>query len=1035
MKQIILKSINKIIPILILLIFASSQKIFSQYSSLSFDRFRIENGLSNNSVNSIAQTNDGFLWVATNDGLNRFNGESFKKFKYNFNDTTSLPENYVMSLLVASDGTLWIGTWGSGLVKFNFAFETFNKIEKNNSDFVQTIFEDKYGNIWYGTENGELKKYNLKNNKIENFKNLFLQQNVIPISHITSIVEDEFGVIWFGTYNSGLYSFNPTTKTIEQFVNDFQNENSILSNGVWNIYKNGNNIFLLSTLNGLDEFNHRTKKFNHSPFSTNKNKGLFKSLTRQTIIDKKGRIWIALYDYVGLLLIEKNNLNQFETHLLKNEDDNLKSISNDRIKFIFEDLKNNIWVATENGLNKLPVTKNFIQYRHYPIRDKSIGGRIVNSLFESDDKILWVGIGGGGFDKIDLKTNIIEHFKNNPKIKNTLVSDDVTAIFEDSEKDIFIGTSNNGFDIYSPKNKIFIHHTIDKNNKNSLINNWVQLFFKTSDEKFLIGTNDGISVFDKKNNSFQTLPEAFGIEEKLFPKKIETNAIFEDKEKNIWIGTWLNGVISINPKTKSVKQFIPNRNKKNSLSSNRVISIYEDSFGNMWFGTYGGGLNKFNKQTESFTNYSIENGFPNDVIFGILEDEEKNLWISTLKGLVRFNPKNNSVRVYDEYDGIVNNQLHLRANFKNKNGNMYFGGMNGFVSFHPKNILVDTVAPNVAITSFKIFNREEKIKSNFISKNKIKIEYSQNFFSIDFAILDLAPTYKHNYAYKLDGYDPDWTYSGTRSTAFYTDVSDGSYNFLVKASNVDGVWSKPIILTIEILPAWWKSIWFKIIIFFLILIFGVTIYQYRIKRLIEIERIRLNISTDLHDEIGSNLSSISIDSQSLMQSNSLTKLDRELISDISKTAKETVDAIRDIIWFINPKNDDKEDINFKMRETAAKLLIGITWDYNVSSDINFELFDLEARRNIYLIYKEALTNVKKHSGAKNCKIEITKNKNNFELVILDDGIGFDISTVKINNGLLNMKFRAKKINGILNFSETNPNGSRIELKIPLNIKI
>ena len=1007
--------------------------ITAQFRSLAFERFTIENGLSNNSINSIVQTQDGFLWIATNDGLNRFDGQNFKIYKHNIFDSSSLPENYVVTLLASRDGMLWIGTLGGGLSKFNSSNESFIRFDSKEiyDDFVQTIFEDHSGIIWFGTKDGGLSKLNSTTNEIISYGKNSPHFKEIPDDNITSIIEDENHTLWIGTTNSGLLQFDPSSEKFQQFSYDPKNPNSIINNGVWNIFQESKTSLLLSTFYGIDRFDLTTQKFTHYPNIPTEKQSLFETVIRQTIIDKQGRIWVASFDYRGIFLFEKSNADNFKIIRLQKEDDNLQSISNDRIRWIFEDQKNNLWIATEDGLNKLPEMKIFFQYRHFPLRKTSLGGRIVNNIFENKNNILWVGIGGGGFDKIDLSNQKISHFKNDPKNPNSLISDDVTSVYEDKNGILWIGTSNAGLDSYNPSTKKFSHFTHDENNKQSIGYNWVQVILETKDEKFLVGTNQGIDILDRKQKTFQPFAEAMNIDPKSLPLNISTNALYEDREGNIWIGTWLDGLFCYLPKTKQVKHFLPEKNNPFSLNSNRVVSIFEDSDGSMWIGTYGGGLNKFDTKSGKFFNFSKANGILNDVVFGITEDANGFLWISTMKGLVKFNPKTESIRLYDEADGIVNNQFHLHSYFKNQNGIMYFGGINGFVSFHPDSIKVDSVTPKVVITSFKIFNKEANIHQSLAKNNEIELEQNQNFFSINFTVLDLSPRYKNNYAYMLEGNDPEWTYSGIRSTVYYTNVQEGTYRFLVKASNADGVWGEPISLSIIILPAWWLSWWFKIIIIFFIVGVGILIYQYRVKRLIEIERIRFNISNDLHDEIGSNLSSISVDSQTLMQSKTLTKMERELTSDISKTSKETVEAMRDIIWFINPKNDVGEDIIFKMKETAAKLLIGIQWSYNVASDVRFDLFDLEVRRNIFLIYKESLTNVLKHSKSKNCNIDITKKKNNIIVQIKDDGIGFDLKNVKKNNGLLNLRHRANKIGAEIDIKSKENKGTIVELTVPL----
>jgi hypothetical protein len=455
----------------------------------------------------------------------------------------------------------------------------------------------------------------------------------------------------------------------------------------------------------------------------------------------------------------------------------------------------------------------------------------------------------------------------------------------------------------------------------------------------------------------------------------------------------------------------------------------QDNSGLIWIGTFNAGLNKFNKSTGKFEHYSTLNGLPNDVIYGILEDNQNNLWISTMKGLVKFTPKTKTFRIYSEHDGLISSQFNWHSYFKNKEGVMYFGGIGGVISFIPDSIKIDPAGPPVVLTSFKIFDVEAPLPTSLLKTDEITLKHNQNFFSIGFNALDLLPFYEHKFAYKLEGIDPGWVNADTRTTAYYTDIREGKYRFFVKATNPDGIWGEPRLLKIIILPAWWDTWWFRVSVFLIFIAIGFSLYQYRIKQLLKIERIRYNIASDLHDEIGSNLSSISVNSQMLIQSNTLNRNEHELSSDISKTAKETVDAMRDIIWFINPRNDASEDIVFKMKETAAKILTNLEWTFNASAGVNMESFNLEVRRNIFLLYKECLTNVIKHSNATKCTVDLLGDSKNFTLQIQDNGMGFDVISVKGNNGLYNMKKRAEKMNAQFYISSENGKGTMIKLII------
>ncbi len=1001
----------------------------AQDRSMMFERFTIENGLSNNSINNILQTKDGFLWVATKDGLNRYDGQSFKHYKHDPSNKNSLPENYVNALLESSDGTLLVGTWGGGLCIYNPHRETFTHIEETDQtdEFIQCLYEDRDGFIWYGTVSGGLKKYDLKTKKIVAYRKTSSGNFQFPTNNITCIVDDGRDELWLGTGDAGLLKFNPATGALLQSTNQPSDENTISNNIVLSIVNDRNICLWIGTQSGFDRFDIASQRWAHFPKIPKEKVPYLKTTVSQILKDHLGRLWVGTYEYLGLFLIENTDDHSPRVLHLRREFDNLSSIISDRIRWLYEDHQNNIWIGTEDGLAKLPVTQPFYQYRHLPIRPTSINGRVVSSIYEDENEILWIGLGGSGVDRIDLKTKEVTHHTRQANNKNSLSADDVTALYKDHYGILWIGTMNGGLNRYNPNTKQFKNYRPDSRDSTAIRSIWVQQILETKNGQFLVATNDGLQVFDRWHEKFYAyIPELVN-DSLTIPATFSPNALYEDRAGTLWIGTWLDGLFHYNPTTKILKHYMPDANNPFSISSSKITSVMEDSHGFLWVGTHSGGFDKFDTATEKFYQYSILNGLPNDVVFGILEDDHGYLWVSTMKGLAKFNPNTETFRVYDETDGIVHNQFNWHAYFRNKKGEMYFGGINGFVAFYPDSIKIDSLAPHVALTSFKIFDKEVSLQQSLTETKEIVLNHDQNFFSIEFIVLDLTPLQKHQFQYKLEGVDPHWVNSGTRRMAFYTNIQQGTYSFLVKASNTDGVWGAPIALKIIVLPAWWMTWWFKLLVLIVISSAGILIYRYRIHQLLEIERIRFNIASDLHDEIGSNLSSISVDSQMLMQSKAISETERELSSDISRTARETVEAMRDIIWFINPKNDIGDDIIFKMKETASKILIGIHWTFDVSPEVRFDAFDLEVRRHIFLIYKETLTNVVRHSKATQCSIEATRSGNRIRIAVQDNGIGFNVLSVKKNNGIANIYHRAEKIHGQIAFTSEEGRGTLLEL--------
>lgn len=1017
-----------------LVIFTFCKVTTAQFSSFAFERFTIEDGLSNNSINAILQTSDGFLWVATKDGLNRFDGQNFVIFKHDPTSANSLPENYVMSLFESRDGTFWIGTWGGGLCKYDAVHETFIHINTRleNDAYVQCISEDTFGWLWYGTYTGGLFKYNPKTKKAFSFNVNTNSPLRITNNNVTSLALNEDNSLWIGTWGGGFSLFDEKKNSVKYFFHS-TNKNSVSHNNIWFVQKDEENKVLISSDLGIDLYDPAEDKFTHNLNIDPKFQVFLNSPVRQSFRDNYGRLWIGTYEYQGLLMIEKDRKGETLIRRIIRELDDPQSLTMNRIRWIYQDHKKNVWIGTEDGLNKLPAAKPFTQYRSFPTRKMSLGGRVVSGIIEGRDSILWVGFNGSGFDKIDLKKNSVEHFYNIRNNKNSLIEDDVTAIFEDKLGKLWVGTGHLGLEHFDPVTRSFKHFIADPNNPGNADLNWIQAILETKKGDLLVGTNAGLEVFDRTSGALSPFNPIVN-EKKIFPKVFSINALYEDKEENLWVGTWLDGLFRYDKRAQKFYRYIPIHANPYSISANKITCVMEDSHGFIWVGTHSGGINKFEKSTGRFYHFSTKHGLPNDVVFGILEDGDGNLWISTLNGLSKFDPRRSKFRNYDVADGITHNQFNWHASFKNRNGYMYFGTINGFISFNPGLVKIDPDPPSVALTSFKVFGKEAALPQSLPATKEILLNYDQNFFSVAFAALDIAPNHKHQFKYFLEGIDPDWVLSEQQPMAFYTDINPGKYKFFVKACNADGVWSKPVTLSIIISPAWWMTWWFKVMIAISIIMLGYLAYLYRLKQLLAIQNIRLNIANDLHDEIGSNLSSISVDSQMLLQASSLNETERELTSFISKTAKETVDTMRDIIWFINPRNDFDTDMVIKMKETAAKLLAGILWTFNVSADVKFEKFNLEVRRNIFLIYKEAMNNIVRHAETKTCLIDMHGNGNFVTLFIKDDGKGFDLQTVQENNGLRSIKRRAEKINASLSVNSEVGNGTSITLVVSYNMQ-
>jgi ligand-binding sensor domain-containing protein len=1020
------------LPTLLLLLAFLAVSAPAQFRPLRFEQFTIGDGISNNSVNAILQANDGFLWIGTKDGLNRYDGESFRCFKRDPASPSSLPDNYVQSLLEATDGTLYVGTWGGGLCVYDGREGTFRRIDADGraDDYVQCLHQDSRGRIWYGTPNGGLNMIDPGTQARISYSAAPGSAGPFPTSNILCITGGANDNLWIGTGDAGVVKFNTADGSFIRYHSRPHLLNHRTPDAVASIWTETDSTILAGTLHGVDRLDLRTGLWTHDPFFHDSDRVVVDVGPTQVLGDRSGRLWVGTYEYLGLYMIENPGSAGRRIVRLRRENDNPTSLVSNRIRCLYEDRYRNLWIGTEDGLCRLPVTQPFYQYRHLPLRPNSLGGRVVSSIVEDRHGILWVGLAGDGFDRVDPVTGRVMHAWNSPGAPGNLTTNDVTTIAEDRAGTVWIGTMSGGLHRYNSSTGRFTAYRHREGDSTSLCVDWVQQVLETRQGEFLVASNEGLQTFDRARGTFRTYAPAITGGAPSFPVHFAPNVLFEDSRQVLWIGTWLDGLYEYDPASGILHQYMPDANDRHAISSSKITCMFEDSRGAIWVGTHSGGMCRFDRNTGWFRQYSTLDGLGNDVVFGIQEDDRGFLWVSTMNGLAKFNPGGETFRVYDESDGLVYNQFNWRASARGSNGMLYFGGNNGFIGFHPDSIVADSTRPRVTFSSFRVFDKETPTTPLSPGVRSVTLRHDQNFFSIEFGVLDFAPAHKHEFAYMLRGVDPDWVKAGSRRIAYYTNIDEGEYDFLVRASSAEGEWAAQASMIITVLPSWWMTWWFRVLALLALLGAMIAFYKARVHRIVEIERLRLTIASDLHDEIGSNLSSISVDSQMLLQSSTLSPGERELSSDISRTARETVDALRDIVWFITPANKIGADVIFKMKETAAKLLSGMEWTFTVQPGIQFDSYDLETRRHIFLMYKETLTNILRHAGATHCTITAAKSGQRVRLTIADDGVGFNVQEVKASNGLRNLLQRARAIGAMVTITSEEGKGTQIEVDLP-----
>ncbi len=797
---------------------AINERSNAQDEGLHFEHIGSEDGMSNENVTAILQDNKGYIWFGTMDGLNKYDGYSFKKYKFDPFDSSSLSQNTIYTIWEdENEGSIWVGTY-EGLCRFDRRTEKFTRFKPNpgakfSDPNITSINEDRDGVMWVGSFAGGLCRFDKQ-------KGMFLPDSFNILS-VNCIYKDQAGTLWVGN-STGLHRINLTRKKAgepsEVGFTDYKNEaasqTSLSSNHVNCIFEDHEGIMWLATDNGLNSFDKKSELFkryqndpkNNRSISSNNSNGVGDLIKE----DQEGNLWIATDK--GL-----NRLNPARTSFTSyfHNPDDPHSLSTNIVVSLHIDSAGVLYAGCWGGkLNKANLRpKSFGLKRRDPKNVNSLSSNRVTSILEDSSGIIWIGTYGGGLNRWERKTNLFTHFRHDPSNPKTLRSDTILALLEDSHGHIWIC---NG-DVLSQLNKQNSEFTHYNSNDLKYADRRRLIFSITKDsEGFLwLATGNGLKRFNEKNGEFWH--KHYNPADKDGISDHGTNTVFVDSRDNIWIGNGSIATDRFDKRTGKFIHFIHNPKDSTSISQNVVKSFFEDSKGNIWLGTFSGGLCHFDQQTGRFRTFTNKHGLPDNNVYSILEDKNNQLWLGTNNGLSRFDPVAKTFTNYDYKDGLQGNifttgpdsDLDKGACFAGGDGTLYFGGANGLNFFNPRQLKANSYKAPVVITQFKLF---DSLVKGANEAKEIMLDYDENYFSFEFSSLSYYNPSKNQYAYQLTGVDKNWVYSGTRHYAAYTDIDPGTYTFRVRGTNNDGVWNEEgTSITIIIQPPWWSTWLFKIV--------------------------------------------------------------------------------------------------------------------------------------------------------------------------------------------------------------------------------
>jgi len=1041
--------------------------LFAQNDNISFEHLTTKDGLSSDRIPAIIQDYRGFMWFGTMEGLNRYDGYNIKVYRHDPDDSSSISNNYILCLFEESDSTLWIGTI-DGLNKFVRETNSFvryqhdpgdsNSISYNTIDIIREAEDD---NLWIGTYNGGLNLFDKKTKKFIRYLHDPNNPNSLSNNHVYGLHLDQDNNLWIGTEN-GLNVFNPKKKSFKRYYSAINNKDSLSSNRVVSIYEDKNGLLWIGTRGGgLLKFDKESNKFVR--YCKNINNQIL-SKTPKTIFDicedRYGILWLAT---------SNNGLSRFnpETGIFKSythnpEDPN--SLSQNRTMNIYIDSNNAYWVGTYNeGVNIYqPERSRFSSYK-LKFNESDEFQSFTYSIYMDSKDSLWISTPNGLF-KFDSKSkeycyyllpDLLEKMENktinkrsisHSKISKSIIYDYLIKHFDtDNTGNIWMATYGNGLLKYNQNNGVNLNYKFNKDNQNSLSSNYLDTIIFDSFGKIWIHHFLGyLNILDAKSGNVIRLNREERKSRGFTTEYI--SAFFEDKYKVLWIATLGDGLYKFDRDNNKFIAFKHQAGNPRSISDNLITMIHESSSGDFWVAT-ANGLNLMDRKTNQFFHFAYAENNKPLYIQGILEDEHGNLWLNHHSNISKFDPGKKEFEYYDHLDGIDIKFSENDVCTKDKNGNMYFGGTKGILIFHPDSVNKNKYIPPIIINSFKIKNTRINFDSSIVEKKSILLSYNQNFFSIYFSALNYLNPNKNKYAYKLEGLNTDWVHTdASQRFATYTNLDPGEYIFRVKGSNNDGIWNEEgTSLIIIITPPWWQTWWFRILMTLVFIGILYWIFKYRTsalrkkhqaqkefsRKLIDSqEKERKRIATALHDSHGQNLLIISNEMQQYVDKH---KKAEDELRNVTDTIQDSINEIREISYDLHPHILERVGIEEAIDSMIGKISKSTDLQFDLILDKIDNIFDKKIEINIYRIIQEAVNNIIKHSNASEAKIEINKNRKYVNIIISDNGIGFNKKSILNENnglGLVGMKERVNLINGKYNLKSEQGRGTKIEIKIP-----
>lgn len=1082
---------------LLLLLLASGPAV-AQEAALRFERITEADGLSDLRIKAIGQDPQGFLWVGTEYGLNRYDGYTFQTYEHQPFDTTALAGSWVEDFLIDRRGGIWVSVVVAGVSRYNPTTESFHHFAPNPGDphsiadgSASAMLEDRNGHIWIGTHGAGLSRYDYETGRFATFRANRRDPGSLSHGHVRELLEDRHGLLWVGTAD-GLHRFDART---QQFIRyqPAEPEGSLQNGYITALLEDASGTLWVGTADGLHRYDRAHDRFvvyQHDPLDP----ASLRDHRIETLYEapsRPGFLWVVTAEG-GLHRLDTrtDRFRHYPADPTDEEERSRSSLYRSNVRFLYEDRQRTLWIGTGTGLYQFDwQTETFDASFYWAWNPTSLPSHSIRTIFEDDSGMLWIGT-PSGLAKYNPRQERFRHEFDKPWFRNQTRDNAVQTGFVEADGTRWVGTAGSGLLRTDPDGQQTVYTT---ETTPPLVDDYVSVVLPSQQVPGVVwvGTSRGLTRLDRHTSthyrhapddaetlahpairSMAETPDGklwIGLPQRglnrldpatgrvhRYPCNTEppagigncdVSALYVDRAGVLWVGTIVDGIYRYEPERDGFTYFAPTEEQPGARST---FAFLEDSRGLFWVGSYSDGLIRFDREREVFDRYyTVRDGLPSNWVKQILEADDGCLWLSTNRGLAKFDPLAETFRQYDVDDGLQNDEFGEKAAWRGPDGALYFGGLDGLTWFDPEAVTPSDYVPPVVLTQFEVQGRSRQPVAipGIARRTALTLPHDQNYLSFSFAALDYSNPKKNRYAYRLEGLDEDWVEAGTRRYASYTNLPPRAYTLRVRGTNGDGVWNpEGVALALTITPPFWRTGWFYVLVVLGLVTLAWSAHAGRVRaarrrtrelervRAAEREQVRKKAAKDFHDELGHLVTKISLFGEILKRQPPDAEARTGYLDRIITTAKSLSGGMGDFLWTLDPEPNTLHDTAVRLKDFGDALYdkTGIAFRLRgLTDDLHTVSLHLDARRHLTLLFKEAMHNVLKHAQAQNVTLTFAQAAGTLYVTLADDGAGFDPEAIRRGRGLANMHSRADRLGGTLALTTIPTEGTQVQLSAPL----